>query len=101
MKAKPKPRVAPAPDQVPLARIKLNFSRYVREVQTRGQAITITNHGRAAAVLAPVASWPRPTLTVREPVDRRPLGRLALRPPPGQGASREAIRHALDEERGE
>jgi prevent-host-death family protein len=97
-----KSRAAAAPvDRVPLAKLKSHLSRYVREVQARGRGITITHHGRDAAVLAPVALSPRPTLAIREPVDRRPLGALGLRPAAGQGASSEAIRRALDEERGD
>ena len=98
MRSKPQPRLF---DRVPLSRIKVHFSRYVREVQTHRRSITITQHGRDAAVLAPVAVAPRPTLTLHLPVDPRPLGALKLRPPPGQGASVEALSRVLDEERGE
>ena len=97
---KPKQRRAsgsPASDRVPLAQIKINFSRYVRDVQTQGRSITITQHGRDAAVLAPIPV--RPKLTIREAVDPRPLGGLNLRPLPGQGTTSEAIRSALDDER--
>jgi prevent-host-death family protein len=101
MPAKQKPRVARTPDRVPLAQIKTNFSRYVREAQMRGRSIIITQHGRDAAVLAPLSVTPRPALTIREPIDPRPLGLLKLRPPKGQGTSAAAIRRALDEERRE
>jgi prevent-host-death family protein len=84
---------------VPLSEIKVSFSRYVRDVQVGGRAITITHHGRDAALLAPLTIAPRPM--VREPVDPRPLGRLKLTPLPGRGASAGAIRRALDEERDE
>jgi len=99
MKTGPKSRATAARERVPLAKIKSNFSRYVREVQARGRSITITQHGRDAAVLAPVAE--RPKLTVREPLDPQPLGAIELPRLPGAGASAKAIRRALDEERGE
>jgi prevent-host-death family protein len=98
MKPKRKSRVS-TPDRVPLAQIKVNFSRYVRDVQTRGRPITITQHGRDAAVLAPVPM--RPRILVRGPLDPRPLGAIELTPLPGRGASVEAIRRDLDEEREE
>ena len=81
-------------DRVPLARLKGRLSQYVRAVQTEGRTITITLHGRPAAILAPAA--PQLGLRVREPVDPRPLGALRLRPPRGQGASAEAIRRAWE-----
>ena len=101
MKSKSKSRVEKTPDRMPLAAVKTGLSRYVREVQARGRSITITQHGRDAAVLAPVSAAGRPALTIREPIDPRPLGALNLRPPKGEGASKEAIRRALDEERDE
>lgn len=88
-------------DERPLAKVKVQLSHYVREVQTHGRAIVITHHGRPAAILAPVTAAPRPALAVREPLDPRPLGALKLRPPAGKGAGSDAIRRALDEERGE
>lgn len=102
MAAKRKTGAASVPTEgvVPLARVKLGLSRYVREVQMGRKSITITHHGRPAAILAPVATATRTMLTFREPVDPRPLGAIGLRPASG-GASSEAIRRALDEERGE
>ena len=90
-----------ATERIPLAQIKINFSRFVRDVQSHRRAITITQHGRDAAILAPVAVASRPAITIRGPVDPRPLGALKLRPPPRRGVSAAAIRRALDEERGE
>ena len=90
---------APMPDRVPLAQIKVNFSRFVRDVQTHGRPITITQHGRDAAVLAPLPM--RPRVVVHGPIDPRPLGAIELTPLPGRGASIGAIRRALEEERDE
>ena len=101
MKSNLKSRVKKEADRVPLAAVKTSLSRYVRDVQALGRSITITQHGRDAAVLAPVTLASRPRLTLREPIDLRPLGALGLRPPKGEGASSEAIRRALDKERDE
>lgn len=87
-------------DRVPLAKLKLNFSRYVREVQERGRAITITQHGRDAAVLAPLESAEaEPKLAVRARLDRRPLGEIiqGLKGLPGGRSVRdEDVQQALD-----
>src|SRR5947209_19182411 len=99
MKPKLRPRAGSTPDRVTTAQLKVNFSRYVRDVQTSGRPITITQHGRDAAVLAPVPV--RPRVLVRGPLDARPLGAIDLTPLPGRRASVEAIRRALDEEREE
>jgi prevent-host-death family protein len=82
---------------LPLARVKVGFSRYVREVQMYGRALTITQHGRPAAMLVPVTTTAA-TLNVRQAIDGRPLGALTLRPAAGN-ASIEAIHRALDAER--
>jgi prevent-host-death family protein len=104
-KAKRKPQKArELPERLPVAAFKAQFSRYLREVQTHGQAITITMHGRDVAVLSP----PKETAPERVPLKIRP--RLDPRPfseiikglrllPEGQGASDEAIQKALDETR--
>jgi len=103
MRSKREAKAKPASllGSLPLSRMKASFSRCVRDVQATGRAITITQHGRAAAVLAPVHGVSRPPLAIREPIDRRPLGALQLRPPKGDAAKPAAILRALDDERGE
>lgn len=102
MTTKPKSDTRRLPDRAPLAEIKASFSRFVRDVQTRGQAVTITLHGRDAAILAPIPpAEARAPLAIRPPLEERALGELiqgAL--PGGRRVSIEAIERVIDELRG-
>lgn len=99
--AKRKQHSRSATDRVAIAEVKAHLSRYVREVQERGRTITITQHGRDTAVLAPVktAADALPPLNIRPALDPRPLGEIikGLRGlPEGGGVSDEDIQEALD-----
>lgn len=101
--AKRKPSRLGAPDRVPLAELKVQLSRYVREVQERGRAIMITHHGRDAAVLAPVktATDALPPLSIRPALDPRRLGEIINPRPKGRAISAEDVQRAIDEDRSE
>lgn len=100
-KAKRKPSRSSGSERVPLAELKVHLSRYVREVQEGGRAITITQHGRDTAVLAPVksAAGALPPLHIRPALDPRALGDIIAPRPKGKGITAEDIQRALDEER--
>jgi prevent-host-death family protein len=88
--------------KVAIAFAKANFSKLVREVQA-GRSITLTQHGRPAAVLAPLPSTtPTPAMSVRPPLDTRPFGELlrSLQPLPDEARpTADDIRDAIDETR--
>jgi prevent-host-death family protein len=88
-----------ASDQVALAELKARLSHYVRVVQRAGRPITVTSHGRVAAVLGPPPEDTVPRPDTREPLVDAPLGRIALPPPPRQKITREDLQRALDEVR--
>ena len=92
-----------AAERVPLAELKMHLSRYVREVQEGGRAITITQHGRDTAVLAPVkaAADVLPALGMRPALDPRRLGKIIDPQPKGQGITAADIQQAIDEDREE
>ena len=100
-KAKRKPRAAHAlPERLPVAEFKAQLSRFLRDVQARGQSVTITMHGRDIAVLSPPKTAAEAVpLNVRPPLDPRPLAELikSLEPlPDGSRVSENDIREALD-----
>lgn len=100
-KANRKPRaVQPLPERLPVAEFKAQLSRFLREVQARGQSVTITMHGRDIAVLSPPkAAAEAPPLSVRPPLDPRPLDELikTLKPLPDRSrVSEKDIQEALD-----